>query len=291
MNRKYVYIVYFPQSTRVKIGAWTSTIRVLRARYVTPFGNDLTLLTFETNCPFTLEKLFWEKFIDRCICNELYKIDFLDQYISFFDKFKAYDEKTLQSLFIKRDKPPFHTFVNNCSLFKDVHIGKKMEFSFCPLHFIQESIRLDIDAIENIIQDIQDVQKVQEHDKYKTIRLLKQFDCLPVSVAILQSLNLHTDQQFIEKITSTNGLAILWSDFQEAIKHTIIHYPKLFETPFDDYRLDETPKSRIFRSCLARNNLKKAFGLHLHVRDKQRKANTKRLPGDTIIMRYIEKNV
>jgi len=95
MPLSYVYIVGSCDYKRVKVGYWRSTISKLRARYITCYGNDLFLETFETQCPEMLEKVFQSKFLEHCVCCELYRLDGIEMYKEFLN---AYCTKTIDEL-------------------------------------------------------------------------------------------------------------------------------------------------------------------------------------------------
>jgi len=94
-----VYIVY-PKWTvpidRVKVGYHTGTLHTLRQRYITPYGKGLEMIIFKTEHPELLEKVFFAKFKQNRLCNELFNIDNLEEYKEFLEACKNVGGEELQ---------------------------------------------------------------------------------------------------------------------------------------------------------------------------------------------------
>jgi hypothetical protein len=82
------YIVVPKGWTRVKIGYWNGKPEGLRNRYVCPYGSDLEIITVHSIHYKKLEALFKLVFENKCITNELFQIDYVQQYIDFFESHK-----------------------------------------------------------------------------------------------------------------------------------------------------------------------------------------------------------
>lgn len=78
-----VYIVKAKEFNRVKVGYWTSSMQKLRMRYVTCYGNDLSIDTYTTKCPMILEKVFKHNFKEFCVCCELFTLSGYEIYKQF----------------------------------------------------------------------------------------------------------------------------------------------------------------------------------------------------------------
>lgn len=78
-----IYILQHIDFNRLKIGYSTQDMQGLHSRYVTSFGNDVEFLTFRTEYPVEIEKDFQTKFINKCITNELYQKEYLEEYICY----------------------------------------------------------------------------------------------------------------------------------------------------------------------------------------------------------------
>jgi hypothetical protein len=82
------YIVVPQGSIRVKIGYWNGRPEGLRMRYVCAYGSDLEITTFYSIHYKKLEALFKLVFEKHRITNELFHVDFVQQYIDFFESYK-----------------------------------------------------------------------------------------------------------------------------------------------------------------------------------------------------------
>ena len=81
-----VYILQPPDYLRVKVGYSTQTFKGLFNRYITAFGSDIKFFVFETDTPREIEKQFRKHFINKCVTNELYQAEYLEEYKKFFKK-------------------------------------------------------------------------------------------------------------------------------------------------------------------------------------------------------------
>lgn len=59
---KQVYIVYPRNWDRVKVGYWCGSYEKLRSRYVTSYGDDLTIICYSCDAPNFLERWFFKHF-------------------------------------------------------------------------------------------------------------------------------------------------------------------------------------------------------------------------------------
>jgi hypothetical protein len=74
-----------------KVGASTQSLKGLKARYSTAYGNVTILYYLEMDCPpFQLENEFKKMFADKKVYekNELFYKTFINEYIDFFEKHK-----------------------------------------------------------------------------------------------------------------------------------------------------------------------------------------------------------
>lgn len=78
----YVYMVTSPILNAVKIGHWGGCIDKLRARYVTSYGANLTLITTWVEDRKEAEATLHERFSDRCITNELFEKEHMWYYLA-----------------------------------------------------------------------------------------------------------------------------------------------------------------------------------------------------------------
>ena len=80
----YVYIVTSAHMTVVKVGCWKGEPSGLRGRYVSTMGSStMRFLLFETKDHRHTERVFHKQFNKKCVENELYPTQHLDDYISF----------------------------------------------------------------------------------------------------------------------------------------------------------------------------------------------------------------
>ncbi|AVL94486.1 hypothetical protein ma100 [Moumouvirus australiensis] len=82
----YVYIVTSPVINACKIGFWRSSLKSLRSRYITSYGNNLILHTFLTKNAYKLEQLCHKYFVEYNISNELFDKKYMNKYIKFLNK-------------------------------------------------------------------------------------------------------------------------------------------------------------------------------------------------------------
>ncbi|AGF85692.1 hypothetical protein QJ854_gp090 [Moumouvirus goulette] len=82
----YVYIVTSPVINACKIGFWRSSLKSLRSRYITSYGNNLILHTFLTKNAYKLEQLCHKYFMEYNISNELFDKKYINKYIKFLNK-------------------------------------------------------------------------------------------------------------------------------------------------------------------------------------------------------------
>lgn len=98
-----VYILSHHDFNRLKIGYSTQDMKGLYGRYVTSFGKDVEFITFSTPIPVKIERQFQKKFKDKCITNELYKKEYLEEYIYFLkiitnEEHRVINSETLRNM-------------------------------------------------------------------------------------------------------------------------------------------------------------------------------------------------
>lgn len=91
-----VYIVTNNDYNRVKIGFTGRKEKDMLRRYKTVLGNDLELITFLASDARSLEKRFICAFKHRHINHELYKKEFINEYIEFFSRYTRGARKRLR---------------------------------------------------------------------------------------------------------------------------------------------------------------------------------------------------
>ena len=111
----YVYIVKAEDFNRIKIGYWNGSKQKLRTRYVTCYGNDLTIDTYQTECAELLEKVFKFNFKEFCICCELYTPSGYHIYKTFLE---SYSKKSSDELLSLYNHPNQSSLPNNQQLSK-----------------------------------------------------------------------------------------------------------------------------------------------------------------------------
>lgn len=79
----YVYCVTSPLFSGVKIGGGKSTVKKIHSRYREYYGNNLELFVVSTYNPFIVKKMFKNFFSNKKITNEIYKKNFLNEYVKF----------------------------------------------------------------------------------------------------------------------------------------------------------------------------------------------------------------
>ncbi len=172
----YVYIVGSIDFKRVKVGYWKSTISKLRGRYVTCYGNDLILDVFPTSHPEQLEKAFQYKFVDYCVCCEMYKIDGTDLYKEFLTTHRT---KTLQELAVPKNtrsvRQEFNIFLQENNLdyiiTPDYHIGNHTKENYKAL------ANYDSNALKSILEKVKSMpqQKIKSRIRRAIIHTLYTF--------------------------------------------------------------------------------------------------------------------
>ena len=85
MNKGLVYCVTSKLINYVKIGFWRVSLDTLYSRYITYFGPDLDLFYVYTFHPNILESKCHKHFNDKNLSNELFKKEYLDDYILFLN--------------------------------------------------------------------------------------------------------------------------------------------------------------------------------------------------------------
>lgn len=78
----YVYMATSPIVNAVKIGHWGGSIDKLRARYITPYGANLTLITTWVEDRKEAEAILHKRFSDHCITNELFEKEHIWYYLA-----------------------------------------------------------------------------------------------------------------------------------------------------------------------------------------------------------------
>jgi hypothetical protein len=87
ITSNYTYIVHSSKEIeRCKIGYWKSSLKSLRSRYVTSYGGDLKLYTYETFHPIICETAFKLRYQQYHIINELYDINYIEEYKKFYSQ-------------------------------------------------------------------------------------------------------------------------------------------------------------------------------------------------------------
>jgi len=81
----YVYIISSPLVNACKIGMWRASLKSLRNRYITPYGNDLTIYTKQVKDARICEKKMHEYFSPCRITNELFIKHYYEDYKTFLD--------------------------------------------------------------------------------------------------------------------------------------------------------------------------------------------------------------
>jgi hypothetical protein len=81
----YTYCITSPHINTVKIGMWRGNILDLYSRYKTYYGNELDLYYVKTKDAYLLEQECHTYFNLYKISNELFKKDYLENYISFLE--------------------------------------------------------------------------------------------------------------------------------------------------------------------------------------------------------------
>ena len=81
----YTYCVYSDIINGIKIGYWKSTIKTLRKRYVTCYGENLILICVKTFLPRTIEKKTHDNFRHHKIINEIFKKEYLNEYVDYIN--------------------------------------------------------------------------------------------------------------------------------------------------------------------------------------------------------------
>jgi hypothetical protein len=94
----YVYLIKAVGFDRIKMGYWSGKKDKLRNRYITPYGSDLQIFTYETTEPTLLEWYFKIEFENDCICCELYRCDKLDAYKEFLETNKDLPKDQLEHI-------------------------------------------------------------------------------------------------------------------------------------------------------------------------------------------------
>jgi hypothetical protein len=111
---KYVYIVHANEDEkRCKIGYWTSSLKLLHSRYSTYYGSDLKLYSFATLYPILAETLF--KLTYQCyhIINEIYNIQYIEEYKIFFERMSSKNENELNNYILSLNSENFINTGNN----------------------------------------------------------------------------------------------------------------------------------------------------------------------------------
>ncbi|AAV51123.1 unknown [Acanthamoeba polyphaga mimivirus] len=93
----FTYLVSSPLLNAVKIGAWRSTLISLRSRYITGYGEDLSLFAIKTADAFALEKKCHKHFTKHKLTNELYDKQHYNEYVIFPKKNKEDYDIELES--------------------------------------------------------------------------------------------------------------------------------------------------------------------------------------------------
>jgi hypothetical protein len=117
----YVYIVEAQTFGRIKIGYWNSDKRSLRTRYVTPYGSDVVIHTFETSHPIVVEKVFKEEMKERNINLELYDVRFIEDYKN---KMRFLASLSLEELQLRRcldDPSDTDRVLNSIKWYLEIH--------------------------------------------------------------------------------------------------------------------------------------------------------------------------
>jgi hypothetical protein len=102
-----IYIVIPVGFNRVKVGFSTGTIESIRMRYVTAYGNDMKIFTYNTLYPEVLEKAFQKHFKNKNVCGELFDHKFIEDYKAFLTENHKKNVIELKNLFknVKLIKP------------------------------------------------------------------------------------------------------------------------------------------------------------------------------------------
>lgn len=95
---RYMYMVKPNGYNRIKVGYWNGTKRGLWFRYLTPYGNDMIMKTYETEFPNILEQLFKLTFSEYCICNELFDATEEAKYEDFIKRYAGSREAVASAL-------------------------------------------------------------------------------------------------------------------------------------------------------------------------------------------------
>jgi len=85
----YAYCVTSDLVNAVKIGFWTGTLETLRGRYVTLYGNSLTIFTVYTTNAYELEQQCHKKFARNRISNELFDKEYWNSYTNYLEENKV----------------------------------------------------------------------------------------------------------------------------------------------------------------------------------------------------------
>lgn len=100
MATNLIYLASAIGFDRVKIGFWRTDIAALKQRYVTFYGNDMSLYYFTTvvDCEY-FETVMKLQFVSHNICNELYKKEYLDHYLNFMKEYSQKSRSEIDLLF------------------------------------------------------------------------------------------------------------------------------------------------------------------------------------------------
>jgi transposase-like protein len=104
-----VYLINIDDYKRVKVGCSIRDILTTYRRYCTSFGGDVKFVYFNVDNPLEAEHAFKFHFREMNITNELYKKEYFDEYVMFFEslskqKYKTYTKEDMVKQQPKKEK-------------------------------------------------------------------------------------------------------------------------------------------------------------------------------------------
>lgn len=95
-----MYVTHVSGFDRVKIGSIRTNLTKLRINSVLNYGTDMKLNYYKTNvdCEY-FEIVFRVKFKDYNICNQLYKKEYMNDYIQFINTYSNEPKDIIDNLF------------------------------------------------------------------------------------------------------------------------------------------------------------------------------------------------